>query len=207
MTSLLSYISAIALEIIDKTGYTGVFILSALESAAIPIPSEVVVPFSGFLAVSGRFSFWGVVLITTTANLAGSLVLFFISRSEGRWILERYGKYVLIHKDDLERGERWFLKYGTRAVFWGRILPGIRSFISLGAGVAKMDVVRFSVFTFLGALPWNFGLALVGYKAGKNWNILHQYFRKIDIFVVVLMAAVAGWYVWRHINNKKNKSL
>ncbi len=202
MTQLLSYISSLALAIIDKTGYTGVFILSALESAAIPIPSEVVVPFSGFLAVSGRFSFWAVVIITTSANLAGSLVLFFISKSGGRWFLEHYGKYILIHKDDLERGDSWFQKYGTKAVFWGRLLPGVRTFISLGAGVARMNLFRFVIFTFLGAFPWNFALALVGYKAGKNWNILHEYFRKIDAFVVLLMGMAVTWYIWRHFRNR-----
>ena len=110
MTDIVSYISNLTLIVIDRTGYAGVFVLSALESAAIPIPSEVVVPFSGFLAVSGRFSFWGVVLVATVANLAGSLALFFIAKSGGRWILENYGKYFMIHKDDLNRGDKWFQK-------------------------------------------------------------------------------------------------
>ena len=195
---MLANISSFALNIIDKTGYTGVFILSLLESAAIPIPSEIVVPFSGFLAVSGRFSFWPVVFVTTVANLAGSLILFSLSKSGGRWILENYGKYILIHKDDLEKGDEWFRKYGTKAVFWGRILPGIRTFVSLGAGVAEMDLHKFIVYTFLGALPWNFTLTLVGYKTGKNWNILHNYFKKVDIIIVVLIVLGIVWYIWRH---------
>ena len=203
MEALVSYLSNLALMIIDKTGYVGVFILSALESAAVPIPSEVVVPFSGFLAVSGRFSFWSVVLVATLANLIGSLALFFLAESGGRWVLEHYGKYFLIHKDDLEKGDEWFKKYGTKAVFWGRILPGIRTFISLGAGIAEMNLSRFIIFTFLGALPWNFALALIGYKAGKNWNVLHDYFRKIDIFVVLLIGLGVVLYVWRHIKNNK----
>src|SRR3989338_9784558 len=101
MFEIISQVSGWALEFIDSTGYVGVFILSALESSAIPIPSEVVVPFSGFLAVSGRFSFWPVVFVATIANLAGSLILYFIAKGEGRWILEHYGEYIFIHKDDI----------------------------------------------------------------------------------------------------------
>src|SRR5436190_284998 len=119
INEILAHITNLALIIIAKTGYAGVFILSALESAAIPIPSEIVVPFSGFLAVSGRFNFWAVVFVATLANLVGSLVLYFIAKNEGRWILERYGKYVFVHKADLDRGDTWFRKHGTSAVFWG----------------------------------------------------------------------------------------
>ena len=202
MFEIISRVSGWALELIGSTGYMGVFILSALESAAIPIPSEVVIPFSGFLVASGKFSFLGVVVVSTFANLVGSLVLFLIGRSGGRWILENYGKYIFVHKKDLDTADRWFLKHGTTVVFWGRMLPVVRTFISLPAGVAKMDLGRFSLFTFLGALPWNLLLAFVGLKAGENWNILHDYFRKADIFIVVLIMAVFGWYIFRHIKHK-----
>ena len=198
MSEVLAYISNFALAVIDKTGYAGVFILSALESSAIPIPSEVVVPFSGFLAVSGRFSFWPVVFVATIANLAGSLILYFIAKGEGRWILEHYGEYIFIHKDDIDKGDRWFQKYGTKAVFWGRLLPVVRTFISFGAGIAKMDLYKFTAYTFLGALPWNFALALVGYKAGTNWDILHDYFQKLDILIVLLIGSGIFWYIWKH---------
>src|SRR3989338_7174122 len=107
MIELISYISEWALKIIGQTGYAGIFLLSALESCAIPIPSEVVIPFSGFLAASGKFSFLGVVVVATFANLVGSLVLFLIGRSGGRWILENYGKYIYIHKKDLDIADRW----------------------------------------------------------------------------------------------------
>lgn len=203
MFELVSYISNWALEIINTTGYVGVFVLSALESAAIPIPSEIVVPFSGFLAVSGKFSILGVVLVATFANLAGSIVLFLIGRSGGRWILEHYGKYVLIHKKDLDAADRWFLKHGVATVFWGRMLPVVRTFISLPAGIANMSLARFSLFTLLGALPWNLALALVGLKAGENWDLLHGYFRKADIFIVILVTAGVLWYIFRHLKSKK----
>ena len=202
MFEIISNISNWALGIINTTGYVGIFILSLLESAAIPIPSEVVIPFSGFLVASGKFSLWGVVLVATLANLAGSVILFLIGRSGGRWILENYGKYFLIHKKDLDKADAWFNKHGIKAVFFSRMLPVVRTFISLPAGIAKMNILKFAVFTFLGALPWNFALAFIGYKAGENWNLLHDYFRKADIFIVLLIVAVVAGYVWRHKKNR-----
>ena len=202
MTELISYISGWVLEIIERTGYAGIFLLSTLESCAIPIPSEVVVPFSGFLAVSGRFNLWLVILVATLANLVGSIVLFLIGRSGGRWFLERYGKYFLIHKHDMERGDKWFAKYGSKAVFWSRMLPAVRTFISLPAGVAEMNFYKFSFYTLLGTLPWNAGLAIIGYKTGENWNILHDYFRNADVIIVTLVAVFICWYVWRHFKNR-----
>lgn len=202
MSGIISAISLWALGLIKSTGYAGIFVLSALESCAIPIPSEIVIPFSGFLAVSGRFNLWLVVLIATIANLAGSVILFWIGRSGGRWFLERYGKYVLIRKHDMEKGDEWFKKYGTKTIFWGRMLPVVRTFISLPAGVSGMNFYRFSLYTFLGSLPWNTGLALIGYKTGENWDILHGYFRKLDIFIILLIVVLAIWYIWRHLRKK-----
>ncbi len=202
MIELVSYISEWALVIIRKTGYAGIFLLSALESAAIPIPSEVVVPFSGFLAALGGLNIWLIILTATLANLAGSIILFWIGRSGGRWILERFGKYVFIHRHDMERGDKWFAKYGSKAVFWSRMLPVVRTFISLPAGVSGMNFLRFCLLTTLGSLPWNAGLAFIGYKTGENWNILHDYFKKADIFIVLLIVVLVVWYVWRHLKNR-----
>lgn len=202
MFEIISNISNWALGVIGTTGYVGIFILSALESAAIPIPSEVVVPFSGFLASSGALNIWAVVLVATLANLMGSIVLFWIGKSGGRWILERYGKYFLIHKHDMERGDKWFNKHGNKAVFWSRMLPVVRTFISLPAGISGMRFSKFCLLTFLGSLPWNAGLALVGYKTGENWDILHDYFRSADVVIGVLMVVFIGWYFWRHLKNR-----
>lgn len=173
-----------------------------MESAAIPIPSEVVIPFSGFLVASGKFGLWGIVGVSTLANLTGSIILFLIGRSGGRWILERYGKYILISKNDLNIADRWFSKHGAATVFFGRMLPIVRTFISLPAGIAKMGLARFALFTFLGALPWNFTLAYIGYVAGENWNILEPYFKKFDIIIGILIGGLVIWYF-----TKKHKSL
>lgn len=203
MFEILSNIGTWALGIISSTGYAGIFALSVLESAAVPIPSEVVMPFSGFLAVSGRFSFWAVVWTATLANLAGSIILFLIGKSGGRWVVEKYGKYLLMHKKDLDKADDWFEKHGIRAVFFSRMLPVVRTFISLPAGVAKMDLSKFVLFTLLGSLPWNFTLSIVGYKAGENWDLLHKYFRKADIFIIVAILAAIVFYVKRHFKMKR----
>ncbi|MDD5547512.1 MAG: DedA family protein [Candidatus Pacebacteria bacterium] len=202
MFNLLSVLASWPLGVINNTGYLGVFILSALESAGIPIPSEIVVPFSGFLTMEGRFSLLGVVLVATAANLFGSLILFEIGRRGGRWILEKYGKYILIRKSDLDTGDRWFERYGSKIIFFGRLLPVVRTFISLPAGIAKMNIWKFVFYTVLGALPWNFVLAEVGIKMGQNWNILHNYFQKFDIIIVLIIVSAFIWYLYRHL--KKN---
>ena len=203
MESMIAQLGEFALDFIGKAGYLGIFILSALESAAIPIPSEVVVPFSGFLAVTGRFNIWIVILVATIANLIGSIILFWIGKSGGRWILERYGKYVLIHKYDLERGDEWFAKHGNKAVFWSRMLPVVRTFISLPAGVSGMNFYRFSLYTFLGSLPWNAALAIIGYKTGENWRVLETYFRKFDVLIVVLIIILIIVYLWKHLRKRQ----
>jgi len=149
-----------------------------------------------------RFNIWLIILAATAANLAGSVILFWIGRSGGRWFLERYGKYVLIHKRDLEKGDRWFSRYGNKAIFWSRMLPVVRTFISLPAGVSGINFSKFCFLTFLGSLPWNAALAVIGYKAGENWNILHAYFRKADMFIAASVVLAVGWYVWKHLKNK-----
>lgn len=206
INEILSLVSSFALKVIESTGYAGIFILSFLESAAIPIPSEVVVPFSGFLAAQGVFNFWGVVFVATLANLVGSIALFWIGKSGGRWILEKYGKYVLITERELETGDSWFKKHGVKAIFWGRMLPVIRTFVSLPAGIAGMNFWRFCVFTFAGALPWNFTLAYIGLKAGENWMILHDYLHEINYIIIALIIVGAVWFVYRHRSGARLKA-
>ena len=201
MFQIIETVSTWALNFIDQSGYFGIFILSALESAAIPIPSEIVVPFSGFLAREGRFVFWLLVVLISLANLVGSVGIYWISRLLGRPALERFGKYVLVSKHDLDEAEILFQKHGPKFVFIGRILPVVRTFISIPAGVAKMNFWKFSFYTYFGSLPWNFALALVGFKAGENWSVLSSYFRKFDFVIIGVIIIGIGWYIYRHIKN------
>ena len=192
---LTTAISNFILHVMNSSGYLGLFLLSAIESAGIPIPSEVVLPFAGFLVASGTFSLWGAAAVATLGNYAGSLLLFWIGISGGRWILDRYGTYVLIHKQDIDTGEKWFGRHGSKAVFFGRLMPIVRTFISLPAGVNKMDLKKFSVYTLLGALPWNFLLIYAGYKAGQNWDSFKPYFHIFDIVIGVVVVLLVIWYI------------
>lgn len=194
---IIAKLSSWALTFISNTGYMGIFILSAVESAGIPMSSEVVIPFSGFLVASGRFSLWLVVLVSSVGNLVGSIILFIVGLYGGRWFLEKYGKYFFIDKYGLEAGHRWFKKYGSEAVFLGRVLPAIRTFVSLPAGIAEMDFGKFSIYTFLGSLPWNFALALLGYKIGEKWGVLSGYFKKAEIFILILAVVLIIWWLYK----------
>ncbi|OHB17678.1 MAG: alkaline phosphatase [Parcubacteria group bacterium RIFCSPLOWO2_01_FULL_40_65] len=202
MFELVESVSRWALSIINQSGYFGIFILSALESAAIPIPSEVIIPFSGFLAEQGRFSFWLVVAVATIANTVGSIFLYLISLKGGRWILEKYGKYILISSHELDFADDIFSKYGSKIVFIGRILPIARTFISIPAGVTRMNFSKFVSYTVLGSLPWNFILALIGFKAGENWDILSPYFRKFDFVIIGGVAIGIIWYIYSHLKRR-----
>lgn len=190
------FLFSLVIQVMSATGYTGLFVLSLVESAGIPVPSEIVLPFSGFLIASGQFLLWPAVLLATLGNVVGSVILFWIGASGGRWFLEKYGKYVLIHHRDIEKGEAWFKRHGNKAVFFGRMMPIVRTFISLPAGVAQMNFKKFIVFTTLGALPWNFALVYLGLKAGENWEMLRSYFHIVDIVIGVGIVIFIIWHVY-----------
>lgn len=153
-------------------GYPAIFLLMAVESACIPVPSEITMPFGGLLAASGRLDLWLVGLVGAVANLVGSWAAYAAGATGGRAFVLRYGTYVRIRPHDLDRAEAWFERYGDRAVFWSRLLPVVRTFISLPAGAARMPLGRFSVYTLLGCLPWSYGLAYGGFVLGRNWERL-----------------------------------
>lgn len=202
ITSLLILISSFIIGFILKAGYFGVFILMALESAAIPIPSEIIMPFSGFLVFGGKLNFWLVVASGTFGNVFGSFVLYWLGMKEGRRFFSRFGKYFLIHENDLDLAERWFVKYGKAAVFFGRLLPVIRTYISFPAGLSKMAIWQFLVYTSIGAFIWSVFLAYLGVKFGENWKILEIYFRKFDLVIGVFILIFIFWWVKRHLKNK-----
>jgi len=175
-------------------GYAAIFFLMVLESACIPIPSEVTMPVGGLLASQGKLSLPLVILDGTAANLAGSLISYYVGRGGGRALLLRYGRYVLIKPHDVERADEWFARYGPPAVFFSRMLPVLRTFISLPAGVARMDLRRFSILTVLGCLPWVTALAVAGYFLGQHWDRVLTYTRPLEY--LVLVGVVAGAAVW-----------
>jgi membrane protein DedA with SNARE-associated domain len=198
ITALIDFLANIVITTIGATGYAGIFFLMLAESCGIPMPSEVIMPFSGFLVVDGRLSLWLIVIIGTFGNLAGSLLAYWIGFKGGRPLIEKYGKYILISKHDLDIADRWFKKYGDWAVFFGRLLPIIRTYISFPAGIAKMNIRRFAVFTFIGALPWCYLFAWLGIKMGSNWDLIRTKLHNFDLAIACLLAAVIIIYIWRH---------
>jgi len=194
----------------DVLGWPGVALLMAIESACIPLPSELVMPLSGWLLIQAKgLSPWYTLLAAfygALGNLLGSLVAYWVGAGGGRPLLERYGRYVLITRRDLERADRWFAKYGSWAVFLSRLLPVVRTFISFPAGVAKVPTWRFCILTFMGALPWSWGLAYGGYVLGENWEALRRVMRPFDIPILLVLIALASLYVYRHVRHIRSEA-
>ena len=203
MYELLTTISSFIIGIISDFGYFGITLLMALESACIPIPSEVIMPFSGYLVFTDRFAFWLVVFAGTIGNLFGSIIAYFVGLKGGRPLIEKYGKYILINRHELEWAENWFKKYGNISVFFSRVLPVVRTFISFPAGIAKMPFWKFCLYTFLGSLPWSIFLTYIGVVTGENWKSLETYFRKFDWLIIVLAILFIGLWFYKKIKNKR----
>jgi membrane protein DedA with SNARE-associated domain len=191
---------------ISSTGYLGIVALMAIESACIPLPSEIIMPFSGYLVSTGRFD----LLLAATAGAIGcnlgSTVAYMAGRYGGRPLVERWGPYILITRRDLDAADRFFARHGGSAVLVARLLPVIRTFIALPAGIARVPQLKFQLYTFLGSWPWCFGLAFIGFKLGQAWNSdprLHTLFQRLDWLVVTVMVAGVGWHVWRHLRRAR----
>lgn len=201
--TILSWLAHLVTTTIETTGYAGIFFLMLAESANIPIPSEVIMPFSGSLVAHGRFSFLGVVATGTLGNVAGSLISYWIGRYGGRPFLDRYGRYLFISHHHLDLADRWFARYGLAAVFFGRLLPVIRTFISFPAGIARVSLVRFIVATTLGALPFVLFLTWIGKILGENWETIRFYFRGADLFIAFLLIVGVVWWLGSHFKGTK----
>ncbi|HHT17950.1 MAG: DedA family protein [Euryarchaeota archaeon] len=198
MFSLVEYISNIIIYIVENLGYLGVFLAMTVESACIPLPSEVIMPFAGFAVYEGKMSLLGITVVGALGNLFGSLIAYFVGLKGGRPFLEKYGKYILLTHSQLERAEDWFEKYGHEAVFVSRVLPGIRTFISLPAGIARMDLKKFITYTFLGSLPWCFVLGYLGVQLGPKWDVIRGYFHILDVIVILAVIGVLTYFVYQH---------
>ncbi|MBI2626007.1 MAG: DedA family protein [Candidatus Nealsonbacteria bacterium] len=196
-------ISSWVVSFVSASGYLGIFVLMALESALIPIPSEIIMPFSGFLVWEEKFSFLAVVLWGTFGNLAGSIAAYILGYYGGRPLIEKYGKFILISHHELDMADKWFLKYGGISVFFSRMLPAVRTFISLPAGIAKMPFKKFCLYTTLGSLPWSFALTYAGLIMGENWKGLEIYFRKFDWVIGILGVIFLAWFIYHKLKNRK----
>ncbi|MBI1823061.1 MAG: DedA family protein [Nitrospirae bacterium] len=194
MDNLLSFLSQIILWMINSYGYAGILLAMVIESACIPLPSEIIMTFAGFLVSEGTFSLAGVTLAGAAGNLIGSWIAYFLGRFGGRGFLERYGKYFFISEAELKKADRWFLKYGEATVFVTRMLHLVRTFISLPAGISKMNFFRFSIYSFVGSIPWCLGLAYVGKVLGNHLRQLGPYFHQFDFIVVIGLVLFIFWF-------------
>jgi membrane protein DedA with SNARE-associated domain len=178
-------------QFISSIGYLGVFILMTLESAALPVPSEVVMPFSGYLSYMGVFNLALITIVGAAGCMAGSVLSYMVGLKGGRPFLTKYGKYFFMEYKHVELAEKWFNKYGDKAVFFSRLFPVVRTFISLPAGIGKYSLKKLTLYSFLGSLPWCFGLAYVGFKLGPFWKGIIQFFNGLDIVIVVIIILFA----------------
>lgn len=185
------------LDTIGAMGYPGIFLLMAMESSIIPIPSELVMPPAGFLAYQGKMNMAVAILSGTAGSLFGAYINYFVSHYLGRPLILKYGKYLLIPPDKFERVERFFLKHGEISTFIGRLLPVIRHLISIPAGVAGMNHLKFTIYTLLGAGIWCTILTLIGYAIGENQQLIIQYSHKALLYVVLFSSALIAVYIWR----------
>ena len=199
---LLAVVFVFIKSVIAVTGYAGLALLMGIESACIPLPSELIMPFAGFLVYQGAMKiFWVATAGAIGCNL-GSLVAYEIGYYGGRPLIAKYGRWILLSRRELDWADRFFLRWGYLAVFIGRLLPVIRTFIALPAGVARMPRARFHIYTFLGSWPWCLALAYFGMKLGENWRSLGKYFHRFDAVIGVVLVSGIIWFAWSHWQNR-----
>ena len=185
-------------SIISSLGYGGIFFLMVLESALIPIPSEIIMPFSGFLASTGKLSSLGVILAGSFGNLIGSMITYYIGIRLGRAFLIKYGKYIFFRLHHLEWTEHLFQRYGDKISFIGRLIPGVRTYISLPAGIGKTNFIKFAVYSLAGSLIWNSLLTYGGIQLGHSWQHIDRYSRLLDALALVSIAVVVVWIIYKN---------
>ncbi len=198
---LLAVLAHFIIAVISTSGYAGVTLLMAIESACIPLPSEIIMPFSGYLVHTGQLTLIGVAVAGALGCNVGSAIAYWIGAIGGRPFITRYGRFVLLDHRDLSRAEHFFARYGGITVFVGRLLPIVRTFIALPAGIARMSQVRFHIYTFVGSLPWCYVLAYVGMRLGQAWDtdprfkaVYHRYHLVMEALILIGVI----WFVWTH---------
>lgn len=206
IAKIITILSGFIVATISKMGYLGIVLLMGIESACIPLPSEIIMPFSGYLVSRGEMNLWGVGVAGAVGCVLGSLVAYWVGMYGGRPFIEKYGKYILLSRHDLDMADRWFAKHGEVIVFVSRLLPAIRTFIAFPAGVARMNLTRFVIYTFAGSLPWCLALAYVGQKLGEQWDkddTLKTWFHRFDFLIGIAGVLFVTWWIWRHIKHSR----
>ncbi len=200
---LIAAVASAIITVIATFGYLGVVALMALESAGFPLPSEIIMPFAGYLVLTGQFTLPGAALAGALGCLVGSLGAYWVSAAKGRPWLERYGRFVLFSRRDLALADRSFARWGDAIVFVGRLMPVVRTYISFPAGVARMNLRRFSWYTFVGSLIWTYLLAWIGLRLGAEWASIRAVFERFDLVIAMLLLAGVVWWVRRALRTTK----
>ena len=206
IAKIITILSGFIVATISKMGYLGIVLLMGIESACIPLPSEIIMPFSGYLVSRGEMNLWWVGVAGAVGCVLGSLVAYWVGMYGGRPFIEKYGKYILLSRHDLDMADRWFAKHGEVIVFVSRLLPAIRTFIAFPAGVARMNLTRFVIYTFAGSLPRCLALAYVGQKLGEQWDkddTLKTWFHRFDFLIGIAGLLFLSWWIWRHIKHSR----
>lgn len=205
LTDLLLHLTNFIIATINNFGYPGVGLLMAIESAAIPLPSEIIMPFAGFLVESGRFTLFGLGLAGALGSVVGSVATYALGFYGGRPLVRRYGHWVFLSENELDATEKFFKKFGHWSTFLGRILPIFRTFISIPAGIAKVPIIPFIISAFIGSFIWSYFLAWLGIKLGENWHELESYFRKFDLVIGAAIIIFLIYWISRHLKERVPK--
>ncbi|HET7395811.1 MAG TPA: DedA family protein [Gammaproteobacteria bacterium] len=201
LSKLLTMLAGFVIATISTLGYAGIVLLMAIESACIPLPSEIIMPFSGYLVFRGEFVLSLVALSGAIGCVLGSLLAYWVGARGGRPLVEKYGRYILVSQHDLALADRWFTRHGDIIILIGRLLPVVRTFIAFPAGVARMPITKFIIYTFIGSLIWCWALAWIGLRLGEHWDTLGTWFHRFDTVIVGIIVLAGVWYVWRHLRH------
>lgn len=199
LAALEQYLIPFLENLYSQMGYWGVLVAMAIESACIPLPSEIVLPMAGWMVSRGIFDLWLATIAGTLGCTVGSAVAYWVGAWGGRPFLLRYGRYVLISPHDIETADRWFAKYGDAAIFLSRLMPVVRTFISFPAGVTRMHFVKFLIYTTVGSFPWSLGLVYAGKVFGDNWGEIRVFLVRFDYIIVAAILVMIALYVYRHL--------
>jgi membrane protein DedA with SNARE-associated domain len=203
---ILAFLVQFITHVIDAGGYAGIVALLAINSACIPLPSELIMPFSGYLVYLGRFNLILVALAGAVGCNLGSAFAYWLGAKGGRPMVERYGKWVLMSHHDLDRMTRFFEKYGSITVLLARMVPMVQTFIAFPAGIARMPRLRFHIYTTLGSLTWYFCLAYAGMKLGEKWHTdprFYEWFHRFHLVVEIALLLGVVWFVWSHLSRER----
>jgi membrane protein DedA with SNARE-associated domain len=201
LEKFITLIATWIMGVIASMGYGGIVLLMAIESACIPLPSEIIMPFAGFLVYKGELVLWIVALAGAIGCVLGSIPAYYVGMLGGRPLAEKYGKYILLSKHDLDLADRLFAKHGEIIIFIARMLPAVRTFIAFPAGVVRMNMTKFIVYTFIGSFIWCLLLAYAGMKFGENWESLKVYFHEFHYVIAALGLLFMAWYIRRHFKH------